>query len=88
MLLDGMQKGNGCQYLFHFLFLFSVKSVAQEQKNEIISQLQTIKCLMKKRGMDCPPLKINGTAIYFLEFENVHVHTLLALIHLKHHTPV
>ncbi|XP_068442702.1 coiled-coil domain-containing protein 107 [Clinocottus analis] len=33
-----------------------VKSVAQEQKNEIMSQLQTIRFLMKKRGMDCPPL--------------------------------
>ncbi|KAL3976492.1 F-box and leucine-rich repeat protein 13 [Sarotherodon galilaeus] len=33
-----------------------VKSVAQEQKNEIMSQLQTIRYLMKKRGMDCPPL--------------------------------
>nr|XP_057922575.1 coiled-coil domain-containing protein 107 isoform X2 [Doryrhamphus excisus] len=32
------------------------KTVAQEQKNEIMSQLQTIRCLMKKRGMDCPPL--------------------------------
>ncbi|XP_041636165.1 coiled-coil domain-containing protein 107 [Cheilinus undulatus] len=36
-----------------------VKSVAQEQKNEIMSQLQTIRILMKKRGMDCPPLNIN-----------------------------
>ncbi|XP_062339407.1 coiled-coil domain-containing protein 107 [Osmerus eperlanus] len=35
-----------------------VKSVAQEQKNEIMSQLQTIRHLMKKRGMDCPPLNI------------------------------
>ncbi|XP_029902099.1 resistance to inhibitors of cholinesterase protein 3 [Myripristis murdjan] len=35
-----------------------VKSVAQEQKNEIMSQLQTIRFLMKKRGMDCPPLNI------------------------------
>lgn len=35
-----------------------VKSVAQEQKNEIMSQLQTIRYLMKKRGMDCPPLNI------------------------------
>ncbi|XP_061815003.1 uncharacterized protein [Nerophis lumbriciformis] len=32
------------------------KNVAQEQKNEIMSQLQTIRSLMKKRGMDCPPL--------------------------------
>ncbi|XP_061769186.1 coiled-coil domain-containing protein 107 isoform X2 [Nerophis ophidion] len=32
------------------------KNVAQEQKNEIMSQLQTIRRLMKKRGMDCPPL--------------------------------
>uniref|UniRef100_A0A3B3WPX5 Resistance to inhibitors of cholinesterase protein 3 N-terminal domain-containing protein n=1 Tax=Poecilia mexicana TaxID=48701 RepID=A0A3B3WPX5_9TELE len=37
-----------------------VKSVAQEQKNEIMSQLQTIRYLMKKRGMDCPPLSANG----------------------------
>ncbi|XP_039647579.1 coiled-coil domain-containing protein 107 isoform X2 [Perca fluviatilis] len=36
-----------------------VKSVAQDQKNEIMSQLQTIRHLMKKRGMDCPPLNIN-----------------------------
>ncbi|KAM4711554.1 protein RIC-3 [Anableps anableps] len=36
-----------------------VKSVAQEQKNEIMSQLQTIRYLMKKRGMDCPPLNGN-----------------------------
>ncbi|KAG7215845.1 hypothetical protein INR49_021817 [Caranx melampygus] len=36
-----------------------VKSVAQDQKNEIMSQLQTIRYLMKKRGMDCPPLNIN-----------------------------
>ncbi|XP_071776150.2 uncharacterized protein LOC139927772 [Centroberyx gerrardi] len=36
-----------------------VKSVAQEQKNEIMSQLQTIRCLMKKRGMDCPPLNLH-----------------------------
>ncbi|XP_031671335.1 uncharacterized protein LOC109877063 [Oncorhynchus kisutch] len=35
-----------------------VKSVAQEQKNEIMSQLQSIRHLMKKRGMDCPPLNI------------------------------
>ncbi|XP_017294219.1 coiled-coil domain-containing protein 107 [Kryptolebias marmoratus] len=35
-----------------------VKSVAQEQKNEIMSQLQTIRYLMKKRGMDCPPLNV------------------------------
>lgn len=35
---------------------FSVKSVAQEQKTEIMSQLQTIRSLMKKRGMECPPL--------------------------------
>ncbi|KAM9772378.1 uncharacterized protein ACBT44_004168 isoform 2-T2 [Syngnathus typhle] len=32
------------------------KTVAQEQKNEIMTQLQTIRYLMKKRGMDCPPL--------------------------------
>lgn len=37
-------------------FLCSVKSVAQEQKTEIMSQLQTIRYLMKKRGMECPPL--------------------------------
>ncbi|KAM4570184.1 uncharacterized protein PAE49_009388 [Odontesthes bonariensis] len=36
-----------------------VKSVAQEQKNEIMSQLQTIRYLMKKRGMDTPPLNVN-----------------------------
>ncbi|TKS91051.1 hypothetical protein D9C73_025185 [Collichthys lucidus] len=36
-----------------------VKSVAQDQKNEIMSQLQTIRYLMKKRGMDCPPLNFN-----------------------------
>ncbi|KAK2858719.1 hypothetical protein Q5P01_003339 [Channa striata] len=36
-----------------------VKSVAQEQKNEIMSQLQTIRYLMKKRGMDCPRMNIN-----------------------------
>ncbi|XP_037551581.1 coiled-coil domain-containing protein 107 [Nematolebias whitei] len=35
-----------------------VKSVAQEQKNEVMSQLQTIRYLMKKRGMDCPPLNV------------------------------
>ncbi|CAL1570035.1 unnamed protein product [Knipowitschia caucasica] len=35
-----------------------VKSVAQDQKNEIMNQLQTIRHLMKKRGMDCPPLNI------------------------------
>ncbi|XP_068615720.1 coiled-coil domain-containing protein 107-like isoform X2 [Brachionichthys hirsutus] len=36
-----------------------VKSVAQEQKNEIMSQLHTIRHLMKKRGMECPPLNVN-----------------------------
>ncbi|XP_051912175.1 coiled-coil domain-containing protein 107 [Hippocampus zosterae] len=36
------------------------KSVAQEQKNEIMSQLQTIRDLMKKRGMDCPPMNEAG----------------------------
>ncbi|KAJ0037038.1 hypothetical protein NL108_016429, partial [Boleophthalmus pectinirostris] len=35
-----------------------VKSVAQDQKNEIMNQLQTIRYLMKKRGMDCPPLNV------------------------------
>lgn len=35
-----------------------VKSVAQEQKNEIMNQLQTIRILMKKRGIDCPPLNV------------------------------
>ncbi|XP_028809986.1 coiled-coil domain-containing protein 107 [Denticeps clupeoides] len=35
-----------------------VKSVAMEQKNEIMSQLQCIRQLMKKRGMDCPPMNI------------------------------
>ncbi|XP_041833884.1 coiled-coil domain-containing protein 107 isoform X2 [Melanotaenia boesemani] len=39
-----------------------VKSVAQEQKNEIMSQLQTIRYLMKKRGMDCPPLNVNDAS--------------------------
>ncbi|XP_029019583.1 coiled-coil domain-containing protein 107 [Betta splendens] len=39
-----------------------VKSVAQEQKNEIMSQLQTIRYLMKKRGMDCPPANANETS--------------------------
>lgn len=39
-----------------------VKSVAQDQKNEIMSQLQTIRYLMKKRGMDCPPLNINDAS--------------------------
>uniref|UniRef100_A0A8C6SHA5 Si:ch73-278m9.1 n=1 Tax=Neogobius melanostomus TaxID=47308 RepID=A0A8C6SHA5_9GOBI len=37
-----------------------VKSVAHEQKNEIMNQLQTIRFLMKKRGMDCPPLNVQG----------------------------
>ncbi|KAJ8381372.1 hypothetical protein SKAU_G00021500 [Synaphobranchus kaupii] len=35
-----------------------VKSVAFEQKNEIMSQLQSIRHLMKKRGMDCPPINL------------------------------
>ncbi|KAJ8007268.1 hypothetical protein DPEC_G00115780 [Dallia pectoralis] len=35
-----------------------VKSVAREQKSDIMSQLQSIRHLMKKRGMDCPPLNI------------------------------
>ncbi|XP_029969347.1 uncharacterized protein LOC115404236 [Salarias fasciatus] len=39
-----------------------VKSVAQDQKNEIMSQLQTIRYLMKKRGMDCPPLNVNDAS--------------------------
>ncbi|XP_061570643.1 coiled-coil domain-containing protein 107 [Cololabis saira] len=39
-----------------------VKSVAQDQKNEIMSQLQTIRYLMKKRGMDCPPLNVTDTS--------------------------
>uniref|UniRef100_A0A3P8U083 Si:ch73-278m9.1 n=1 Tax=Amphiprion percula TaxID=161767 RepID=A0A3P8U083_AMPPE len=39
-----------------------VKSVAQDQKNEIMSQLQTIRYLMKKRGMDCPPLNLNESS--------------------------
>lgn len=42
--------------------LCSVKSVAQEQKTEIMSQLQTIRCLMKKRGMECPPLNSGEVA--------------------------
>ncbi|KAI4882764.1 hypothetical protein NFI96_014233, partial [Prochilodus magdalenae] len=33
-----------------------VKSVAMEQKNEIMSQLQCIRDLMKKRGMQCPAI--------------------------------
>ncbi|XP_030642785.1 uncharacterized protein LOC115822948 isoform X2 [Chanos chanos] len=33
-----------------------VKSVATEQKNELMSQLQCIRHLMKKRGMECPPM--------------------------------
>lgn len=37
-----------------------IKSVAQEQKNEIMSQLQTIRCLMRKRGMDYPHFNIEG----------------------------
>lgn len=43
----------------------SVKSVAQEQKNEIMSQLQTIRYLMKKRGMDCPPLHATSGLFVF-----------------------
>lgn len=39
-----------------------VKSVAQEQKNEIMNQLQTIRFLMKKRGMDCPPLNVQDVS--------------------------
>lgn len=39
-----------------------VKSVAQDQKKEIMSQLQTIRYLMKKRGMDCPPLNVNDAS--------------------------
>ncbi|XP_020797708.2 coiled-coil domain-containing protein 107 [Boleophthalmus pectinirostris] len=39
-----------------------VKSVAQDQKNEIMNQLQTIRYLMKKRGMDCPPLNVQDGA--------------------------
>lgn len=39
-----------------------VKTVAQDQKSEIMSQLQTIRYLMKKRGMDCPPLNINESS--------------------------
>ncbi|KAK2893099.1 hypothetical protein Q8A67_013087 [Cirrhinus molitorella] len=35
-----------------------VKSVAMEQKNEIMSQLQCIRQLMKKRGMECPNIRI------------------------------
>ncbi|XP_072309394.1 uncharacterized protein [Eucyclogobius newberryi] len=35
-----------------------VKSVAQDQKNEIMNQLQTIRYLMKKRGMECLPLNV------------------------------
>lgn len=52
----------GIQKLNNLLLLFvcSVKSVAQEQKNEIMNQLQTIRYLMKKRGMDCQPVNMNG----------------------------
>ncbi|XP_062374432.1 coiled-coil domain-containing protein 107 [Sardina pilchardus] len=39
-----------------------VKSVAMDQKNEIMSQLQCIRQLMKKRGMECPPLNIEEPA--------------------------
>ncbi|KAL2102827.1 hypothetical protein ACEWY4_001995 [Coilia grayii] len=39
-----------------------VKSVAMDQKNEIMSQLQCIRHLMKKRGMECPPLNIEEPA--------------------------
>ncbi|KAJ0015327.1 hypothetical protein NQD34_008947 [Periophthalmus magnuspinnatus] len=39
-----------------------VKSVAQDQKNEIMNQLQTIRYLMKKRGMDCPPLNVQDSS--------------------------
>ncbi|XP_076008316.1 uncharacterized protein LOC143002205 isoform X2 [Genypterus blacodes] len=39
-----------------------VKSVAQEQKNEIMSQLHTIRYLMKKRGMDCPALNVQDAS--------------------------
>lgn len=39
-----------------YSLVYSVKSVAQDQKTEIMSQLQTIRYLMKKRGMECPPL--------------------------------
>lgn len=35
-----------------------VKSVAMEQKSEIMSQLQCIRHLMKKRGMECPNIRI------------------------------
>ncbi|XP_016094269.1 coiled-coil domain-containing protein 107-like [Sinocyclocheilus grahami] len=35
-----------------------VKSVAMEQKSEIMSQLQCIRQLMKKRGMECPNIRI------------------------------
>lgn len=35
-----------------------VKSVAMEQKNEIMSQLQCIRQLMKKRGMEFPNIRI------------------------------
>ncbi|KAG7454680.1 hypothetical protein MATL_G00262400 [Megalops atlanticus] len=35
-----------------------VKSVAFEQKNEIMSQLQCIRHLMQKRGMDWPPINL------------------------------
>lgn len=67
---------------FHLTSLFSVKSVAQEQKNEIMSQLQTIRYLMKKRGMDCPPLNINGGPIDSLksDFRNYYSHCCPSVI--------
>lgn len=46
---------NSCGFL-----VFSVKSVAREQKDEIVSQLQTIRYLMKKRGMKSSHLTITG----------------------------
>ncbi|XP_066579742.1 resistance to inhibitors of cholinesterase protein 3 [Amia ocellicauda] len=39
-----------------------VESVAFEQKNEIMAQLHSIRQLMKKRGMDCPPMNAEETA--------------------------
>ncbi|MEQ2167664.1 hypothetical protein GOODEAATRI_006390 [Goodea atripinnis] len=69
MKSDKYKSNNNKGYVFTLMPLYAigvgvfaaynVKSVAQEQKNEIMSQLQTIRYLMKKRGMDCPPLNGN-----------------------------
>lgn len=64
-----------------------MKSVAQEQKNEIMSQLQTIRYLMKKRGMDCPPLSVNGAFEDLCEGFWI-ISVVLMLITFKQHTCV